>query len=137
MMIMGDDYDAHLKFHAEAGGDAVFLMFENPTVTSSGTSYDPRNLNRGFGIEGTERSSVLGFVSPVLADTGYTLSFKLLPGGVGVIAGADVDEEWVLRRGNCYVFRLYNWTAGAELLGFDASWIEEAHSPALDGGHPG
>lgn len=137
MMILGDEHDAHLKFHAEAGGDAVFVILENPTVTSSGTQYAPRNLNRGFGIEGNEGGHVRGFVSPVLSDDGYVLTYQLLPGGVGVIAGASLDDEWVLRRGNCYVFRLYNWAVGAEVLGFRAAWVEERNNPAIDGGHPG
>jgi len=137
MIIVGDEYDAYLKLTGESGGDAIFAILENPTVTSSGTEYAPRNLNRGFGIEGNEGGYVRGFVSPVLSDDGYLLTYQLLPGGIGVVAGASVEDEWVLRRGNCYVFRMYNWAAGAELLSFRAAWIEEANNPAIDGGHPG
>ena len=73
-------------------------------------------------------------MSPTVAEDGYVLSRLLLPGGLGIAAiGANVDDIWVLRRGNCYVFRMYNWTAGAEVLGFQATWAEEADSPAIDG----
>lgn len=136
MLIVGDDYDAHLRFHAIADGDAVFEIYENPTVTSSGTEHDPRNLNRGFGVEGNERATVRGFVSPVLSNDGYVLTYQLLPDGVA--AGDQIDDEWVLRRGNVYVFRMYNFTDQSTLLmAMRAKWIEKAHNPAIDGGHPG
>lgn len=137
MVIIGDEYDAHMRFHGNCGGDAVFQIWENPRVTTSGTEYDPRNLNRGFGEEGNERGNVRGFVSPTLSDDGYILTHQLLPGGIGVVAGGNVDDEWVLRRGNVYVFRMYNWTAAAEVMGMRAKWSEEQNSPVLDGGHPG
>ncbi len=109
-------------------------MYEAPTVTASGTAFDPRTMNRTFAVEGGERATALGFISPTLADPGYLLTRQLLPGGTGIAAiGANANDKWVLRRGQAYVFRLYNWTAGADLFSMRAVWLEEAHSPAIDG----
>jgi|GEM_PF-5560145 len=136
MIIVDDEYDAHAKIQVEVGGDAVFEMYENPTITSSGTQQDPRNLNRTFGIQGTERNRSLGFVSPTLSADGYLLTHRFVPDGVGF--GSSLDDEWVLRRGNAYIFRVYNWnTQAAEVIAIRAKWIEKQNSPAIDGGHPG
>lgn len=133
MLICPDEWDCHASIMMNSGGDAIFELYESPTVTTSGTEQDPRTLNRSFAVEGGERAFARGFVSPTLADAGYLLTRQLLPGGIGAIAGAEANDEWVLRRGRAYVFRLYNWTAGAELLGMRVKWLEHNHSPAIDG----
>ena len=75
----------------------------------------------------------MGFVSPTLAADGYILTRQLIPGGVAALAGESIDDEWVLRRNQAYVFRMYNRSAGASQIGIRINWGEHDYSAAIDG----
>lgn len=137
LMILDDDKDAHTTFGALCGADAIFEIYEEPTISATGTAYTPRNLNRTFAAEGNERGVHLTFAGPTVTDPGYLLSRIFVPGGSTQHAAggkARPDFENIFRRGRSYLFRLWNWSdQNAEVVALDLEWYEEDFSAAIDG----
>lgn len=134
LLLCHEDYDCRAIMHMASNVDTLLEIYENPSINVTGTEQTPRNLNRTFGRDGFERARTRGFVTPALAVDGYLLSHQFLPAGAGDVAGANKDGEWVLRRGQAYVFRMYNWdSTNAGVVGMRITWGEDDFSAAIDG----
>lgn len=132
MLLLDDDHDVHLcGMNCVAGGEAVIHLYENPTVTASGTAQTPRTRNRTFVTGGVERSHTQAFLNPTVSNNGYVLEADMIPGLIGM--EADHEIEWTLRRGGVYLVTLQNWNAGAKHLGIALDFYEEIYSFAIDG----
>lgn len=97
----------HLCAKLSAGGDALFGLYEAPTVTNDGTPITAFNRNREVV---TPPLSVFTH-SPTVTAPGVAVRQQLLPGGSGNGSQGrvldDVDE-WVLKRNTAYLLRLTN-----------------------------
>lgn len=130
-LFMDEDHDVHLRWACGIGADGIFELYENPTLSSTGTAHDPRTRNRTFGVEGAERAYTMCYINPTPTNMGYNLTRTVL---ANLIGGAiDSEVEWVLRRGNVYLLRAVNLAGQSDYVGIDADWYEEDWSPALDG----
>ncbi len=117
----------HLVFDVRSGGDAEIYLFENPTVSASGTAVVPVNLNRPLAFG----SALVAYHSPTVTVSGGALYEALLPGASGIDLPpgtlARQGNEWILNiTGSVYLLLAVNATNGLEAMSFNIEFYEEA-----------
>lgn len=114
---------AHMRFAAQAGGDAHIELFENPTVTVVGSAAAEVNRNRRSALT----ADVVVTTGPTTTADGTALASLVIGGGSGGnSAGGGVDsfEEWVLKADEQYLFRVTNVAGGIKPVGIAIDWYE-------------
>jgi len=127
----GSDTLAHITFEVSTSGKAIFYLYENPTLSLTGTELSKTNFNRGsFNTSGTHI-----YHTPTVTSNGSLLGCKLIPGssGGGARIGSSVSarEEFLLASGTNYLLCVEN-TSGVSIdIGFDVEWYEVVTNPAV------
>lgn len=96
----------HMKIEAACGGDAELLLYEGVVYSGGNLEAVPNHKRYSDNVwAGTVLSGA------TVSDPGTQLSVQFMPGGRGGQAsgaGADFDNEWVLKNGTAYLVRLTN-----------------------------
>jgi len=123
-----DSQLAHIQFGLAAGGLGVWHLYENPTVTSSGTSVPVKNLNRHFK---NRESTWLIYQNPTIGDFGDRLRSGIIPGSadaipVAALAAGTVrsEAERVLCTDDSYLLIIQNRSCSSVLVGMACEWCE-------------
>lgn len=109
VLVSCDDVPLAVQLNIAAGGDCLFNLYENPTISSVGTALTAINLNRNS----TKTCGASISHTPTVSSVG-TLIYQLYsPGGMRFSAGGgDASfQRGILKKGEQYLFRLTN-TAG-------------------------
>ena len=126
-LIQVGDSSQHSAFAADGGGNARFIIYENPTFTASGTGLQAFNLNR----KSDNKSKGTFSHSPTVTDPGTAIFSVSLPGGnkhaaVGGEGGglARAGQEIILGPNTNYLVRLTNLAGSTQSLSFDHTFYE-------------
>lgn len=115
ILLILNGYDAHTVWAAQAGGDALVHLYENPTVSANGASLTPFNVNRNY----PNNSGVAAYSGPTVSDNGIELLSQFLPGGSGGNADGGAirtGTEFILNGANSYLFSMVNVAGTAQTL---------------------
>lgn len=123
LIIVGADEGGHVRFAANAGGDAQIQLYEDTTVSANGAVQTPQNRNR----RSLNTPDLTLYLGPTVTGVGTVLSNRLIPAGKGGnSAGGDISsfEEWILAESTNYLFRVTNRGGGAKPVGLAIDWYE-------------
>ena len=98
LIINGSSKELHITMHVVSGAEAYMYLYENPTVTTVGTSLPIHDMNR---TTFNSPVSTTAYHTPTIAAVGTLLSQSLIEGGTaGRAIGGQVrwGTEWILRR---------------------------------------
>ena len=117
-------HEAHMVFRAALGGDARFVLSEEPTVTDVGLLIPRVNMRRGS----SRGAQTLARSNPTTTADGSILLETMLPGGTGGNAAGGAlrqDTEFILRTGGVYLMRLTNVSGQQKHGSINTNWYEE------------
>ena len=117
----GETQAVYTDIGVGAGGDSIIEIYENPTITSSGTDMSVYNKNRLYS-DGNAIVSV--YHTPTVTSSGTRLSHKLLPAGTGF---TDIGEEvpgipWKFRAGEDYLISVQNIAGATQPTSIMLNW---------------
>lgn len=124
---VGAGINAHATGALAAGGDAEFLLYENPTATLDGTPIARVAMDRS----NVQVATSVGFVAPTIGAVGTQLFQFFSPGGTGGNSAGGVgsiarpNTEWILRAGQDYLWRGINRAGNAQPMAGLVQWYEE------------
>lgn len=114
---------AYIAVNPACGGDAILEIYENPTVTASGTQLDIYDKNRRL----TTTPNSTAFHTPTVTASGTRLCHRLAPDGAVICEGGIVtDSPWALKANEDYLISLKNVSGNATSASLALTWIEKA-----------
>lgn len=119
--------DSHTVWFHTCGGDALFYLYENPTVSNNGTLLPTYNINRAS----DNQASLSAAHTPTVSGVGTEIIGHSIPGGTGGNASGAMlrsGTEFVMAPGRTYLFRLTNVSGQAK----DASIVIEFYEESLE-----
>jgi len=125
IITVGGTKQFHSTNKVACGGDATLHIYESPTTIVGGTTIDVRNKNRDIGDGNNTITALLDPTS--IADDGDLLEAGLIAGGTGGNAGGGSEgdrDEWILKPGLLYLFRLKNIAGAAKAASFQVAGYE-------------
>jgi len=124
LFIMQDD-NGRMGCELDVGGDALFYLYEEPTIAGSGTALAVRNLNR----ESANMSDTLVFYNPNISAEGTLLQEFFIPGGSGNKGGQgghiQQEAEWLFASHKSYLLRLVNVSGDTDKFSFKLGFYVE------------
>lgn len=117
------DIHAHVIASLAAGGDSEYYLYENTVVSGNGTPLSLVNKRR----DSPNTPLSTAYHTPTVTGVGFPLINALVPGGTGGNAqGSSEDHanEWILKPGLVYMFRLYNRAGNTQPLGLVVEFYE-------------
>lgn len=119
--------NAYMVYRAYVDGQGQLFIYESPTTTNDGTAQTPMNHNRTLSTPESAQVSV--FLTPTVSDVGTAL----LPGvwlgsknAFVTFAPLRERDEFVLKAGRDYLYRLTNTGSGANDASLGLQWYELA-----------
>jgi len=126
---VGASKNLHINFRAVAGGACDVFLYEGTTVTSNGspnygTAITPYDKNR----ETANTATGNYYYGPTIDAVGTELVRDLLLGSTRPqsIIGGEVrsNSEWILKKGQTYLFRVTNGSGGALDIDIEIEFYE-------------
>jgi hypothetical protein len=117
----------HVRITVSMGGQGLFELFENTTVTANGNVVTAVNKNR----LSSRTAQTLLYSSPSVTESGNLIGRKVVEGGSGTgpfstATGAETSifEEYILNPDRLYLARLTNQSGGARIAGIGVDFYE-------------
>lgn len=110
--------DVDFSYALTAGQETLLYMYENPTVSASGTALAEINMNRGNG----NVSSASASYGPTVSSFGTALFERMVPGNI--VGGRDEPRGyWNLDATDSYLLRIVNNSAASCNVSCAFIWI--------------
>lgn len=112
LLVSCDDVPLSVQLKIAGGGDCLLNLYENPTISSPGTTLTAINLNRNS----TKTCGASVSHTPTVSSVGTLIYQLYAPGGTGGNAsGGDASfQRGILKKGEEYLFRLTNISGGTK-----------------------
>jgi len=111
----------HAIWNISGESEFTFELFEDATITDTGTWVNIQNSNRNSGNAAT----VQAYGDPSYSDIGTLIWAGKIGSGkaVGGVSGRD-DDEFIGKQNTDYIFRITKDAAGTHWLEYDFLWYE-------------
>ena len=124
LIVNGSSKELHTTIHIVTGAEAYMYMYENPTITATGTAVPIHDMNR---TTSNSPASTIAYHGSTVGAVGVNLSQSLIEGGsAGRAIGGQVrlGTEWILKKNENYLIRIVNNTQSTQNMSIQVEFYE-------------